>query len=1438
MKHQVSGTTCFLAVLLISCHALSADWPMWRCDPERSAASGEQLPAELKLLWNRHFAPRLPTWDDSLNLDLMTFDRIFEPIVREGRMFVGFNDRDKLVALDTSTGDELWSFFTDAPVRLPAAAWGDNVYFTSDDGNLYCVEASSGQLHWKFQGAPSAQKAVGNHRIVSAWPARGGPVVRDGTVYFASSIWPMMGTFLYALDAETGEVRWVNDSTGSQYIKQPHSAPSFAGVAPQGALVATKEFLVVPGGRSVPAVFERSNGKLRYFEINAGGKGTGGSFVVADDQRFYVHTRLKGTRAFDLKTGVKTAFMPNEPVLADGIVYSAGSAEDGPVIRASQSDQFIWEVEADGRGDLILAGDHLYAAGKDSIAVIRLPDTARAVAVTQVIPVEGQVERLLASDGKLFAVTLHGAIMAFGAGSTDAGEPKEEQFTELTAMPDAAETISAMLAETDAQGYALWYGISDESLIHAIAATSPFSQLAVIDSDQQKVDRLRHQLDAAGHYGQVTVHVSPARSFDAPKYVANVLVVGRDLAGTADAELLARLYESVRPYGGVMHLIADENRTVLAETVREMDLEQAEVTVSVQGVVVRRVGRLPGSADWTHQYGDVANTVKSNDQRVKLPLGVLWFGGSSNMDVLPRHGHGPPEQVVGGRLFIEGMNSLSARDVYTGRVLWKTEFDDLGTYDVYYDETYENTPLNPKYNQVHIPGANGRGTNYIVTNDRVYVVEGSRCHVLDPGSGIILQDIELPPTESGEKRKWGYIGVYGDLLLAGFGYANYRDRNSLSFESDEQLRSSRAGFGSKSLDHAASLGLVAFDRHSGEALWQVEAKHSFWHNGIVAGGGRIYCLDRTPELIEAALRRRGVSRAASYRIVAFDAESGDVEWEMSDNVFGTWLGYSEEHNLLLQAGAAASDRLYAEIGQGMAVFHASDGSLNWKNDTIQYAGPCMLYNDWIITNANSYTESAGAFHLTDGRQKVVPNPLTGELQPWKVTRTYGCNNIIASEHLLTFRSGAAGFYDLLGDSGTGNFGGFKSGCTSNLVVANGVLNAPDYTRTCSCAYQNQTSLALVHMPELEFWTINPAASSHTSLDQLESVGINLGAPGDRRTQGGVLWLEYPPVAGPSPLLSVTLNDDAELFQHHSSSVRRHDEPWVLSSGAENVRQVSVRLTLKRELSLRDGLAVDHADDDAEEQENGDVSLGSSDLELVEDGENQLVGLRFNEVNLARGAEIRSAHIQFVCDEPSEEPTSLIISAQDSGHAERFSSDRHDLSSRPKTGAEAGWNPAAWKRVGDSGDAERTPDLSALVHAVVSREDWRPGNSMAFFVSGRGRRTAFAAREQGEPAARLVIDGEESRPDDAETPALRPYRVRLLFAAPQDSTAAVHRFDVALQGRRVLEDVMIDPNGPPAGRFAVHAFDEIMIANELQIELNPKQGTPVLSGIEIQRTEQP
>ncbi len=51
--------------------------------------------------------------------------------------------------------------------------------------------------------------------------------------------------------------------------------------------------------------------------------------------------------------------------------------------------------------------------------------------------------------------------------------------------------------------------------------------------------------------------------------------------------------------------------------------------------------------------------------------------------------------------------------------------------------------------------------------------------------------------DSGKSADWGYIGVYKDVLIGGQGFASYRQRHSLSFESDKELKASKAGFGSQ-----------------------------------------------------------------------------------------------------------------------------------------------------------------------------------------------------------------------------------------------------------------------------------------------------------------------------------------------------------------------------------------------------------------------------------------------------------------------------------------------------------------------------------------------------------------------------------------------------------------------------------------------------------------
>ena len=1137
-----------LALTLIAGTAQAGDWPQWRYDAGRTAASPVELPADLKLSWVRKYPPREQVWDDPLNHDLMPYDRVFEPIIVGRRLIVPFNDRDKVLALDLDTGRELWTFYCDGPVRLPPAAAGsgdgtrsvpatlrDKLYLASDDGFLYCLSAVDGSVIWKFRGAPGARKALGNKRVISSWPARGGPVVRDGKVYFAASIWPLMGTFIYALDAETGRVQWVNDGTGAQFILQPHGAPSFAGVAPQGALVATEKLLLVPGGRSAPAAFDRSNGQFQYFHFVQ--KGVGGSFVCADEKNYFVHTRFQETAVCDLAGGMPSKGRVQEPVLFEG-----GRVHQEKENVVAAADKFAFKVPADASGDLIRAGSRIYAAGKDKIVAL---DTAGKEVWSQ--PVEG-VQRLLAGGGRLVAVTLDGRIMAFAA-EAGSSKPVVETPVSLVVPPEDVARAKALLAQAKAnEGYALWFGVDDEPLLGGLLTESQL-HIVGVDAEAANVEKLRRKLDAAGLYGRrVAVHQGEPQSFAAPPYIASLVILGRSVAAEcAKPDVLATIFESVRPYGGVLAIL--DPPTDIKAAVSAARLPQARVVADGKNLLVFRDGPLPGAADWTHQYGDIANTVKSNDSRVKLPLGVLWFGGSSNLDVLPRHGHGPPQQVVGGRLFIEGMDCISARDVYTGRVLWKRKIDGLDNLGVYFDDSHKDAPLSTAYNQKHIPGANGRGTNYVATKDEVYVAVGSRCEVLDTATGETKRKIEMPNGE-GEAAAplWGFIGIYGDVLIGGAGFANYsgQKRNLASREGLDILHLS------------ASDGLVAFDRKSGKVLWRVKAQCSFIHNGIVAGGGRVYCLDRLPSTIEGALKRRG-ENTPNYRIVALDAKTGSELWQQKQDIFGTWLGYSDKHGLLLQAGAKNSDRLAEEVDRGMVAYRAETGKVAWQDMARVYAGPCILHNDTILTNIPSKGTSAGAFSLRDGAAALLTNPLTGRSEPLQINRKYGCNSIVASENLLTFRSGAAGFYDLAGHGGTGNLGGFKSSCTSNLIAADGVLNAPDYTRTCSCAYQNQTSLALVHMPENEMWTYNHYDKLEGRVRQL---GVNFGAPGDRRGESGTMWLEWPSVGGESPSVVVEVEPETAPYYRRHAAAYTGTLPWVGSSWVGDVDSVTVWLNYR------------------------------------------------------------------------------------------------------------------------------------------------------------------------------------------------------------------------------------------------------------------------------------
>ncbi len=189
------------------------------------------------------------------------------------------------------------------------------------------------------------------------------------------------------------------------------------------------------------------------------------------------------------------------------------------------------------------------------------------------------------------------------------------------------------------------------------------------------------------------------------------------------------------------------------------------------------------------------------------------------------------------------------------------------------------------------------------------------------------------------------------------------------------------------------------------------------------------------------------------------------------------------------------------------------------------------------------------------------NLLTGEREPRAFAKQYGCDGGVDYGYIYTMRSATPAFYDKTIESGPVNISGPRSGCTNSVIPAAGVLNVPYFYQGCSCSYPLPVGMSLVNQPQTyEQWTAWGAVERGKLAGKIQRVGINLGAPGDRVTNDGTLWLDYPSVGGPSPDVEVEVQPaQAKTFYHHSLWIEGGEGwPWVAASGMEGLQSLSLR----------------------------------------------------------------------------------------------------------------------------------------------------------------------------------------------------------------------------------------------------------------------------------------
>ncbi|MEQ8851197.1 PQQ-binding-like beta-propeller repeat protein [Gimesia sp.] len=1068
----VRGTFCAVLFMLCISTLSAADWPMWRGNPERTAVTTETLPVDLKRSWTRQLPRHQVAWP---NEERLQYDLVQEPVAVGDRILLGSPLDGNLSAFDANTGDVLWRYETNGPIRFAPVVVEDNVLFGSDDGYLYCLNLPDGKLRWKITGAPETHPRrwhLGNDRLISYWPVRGAPVVKDGVAFFGAGIWPSMGTYLSAVDIETGKRKWINQRI--QFLKNvriDHNYLQEAGLSPQGYCLIADGMLVVPNGRSMPARIDPETGKMYYYvqgyrngdsRVTAAGEvllvGHSGVVNLSDGREVgnrWVEAGKNAPESWstpkrDLFEGPFNAYkmMPGCSYRAtydEGISYGVEKgviyAYDLSKAKKGQYEKklgaqtlnpgkweapLLWKLDTKlGKGvthSVIKAGKTLYGHVGATLFAAEIAADGKSAKLVWKEKLNDTVGSLIAANQRLIVSCLNGELHCFQAKSqkhkwhqlAHVPLPKiPEEVTHAAFEYLDASSIKAGVANSVKPGYVVLLGLGHESLPEAILQVANV-RLIVVEDDAAMVSRLRNKFQNVDGYGRnIQVIQADPDTFQLPHYLADLII---DQSPAAQSAIAAKeRLNVVRPYGGVACLtVNEENRTVIQQVIDGLDTQHWDVKQRQDKVFLMRVGALPGSSDWTHECSDGARSYFSRDKLVKAPLGILWYGDGPGhgFHKFKDYGRGVKPQVAGGRLvaFDDRAKRLTALDAYTGRLLWNF---DTGTSIV----------------------------RFATLPDAVIVGRNSECVILNPADGSIVQTLscQLDPALQGEPGVVD-VRVSDPLILIAVGYDLPKGSSHPAIESG--------------LWDAKTI--VAFDRKTGKQLWSTSAIERFNIHSIVIGEGLVYCTDSIAPLKADHLMRRGTApETFTSTVLALDAADGTVKWKydrqyghrvmtgrgpLAIRPYDDWSAYSYQ-----------SKFLYTGKLKEMQAINAATGEIVWEKPIGMQ--PLMLYDDSFINQAG-----------------IKYDLLTGEqLSTSPLFKRSGCNYTVGNQNLLFLRNNCATYVDM-DQNKEFSLRNLRSGCSNSLVAADGLLSVPCFSTGCICNYPLQTSFAMVHQPEVSQWT--------------------------------------------------------------------------------------------------------------------------------------------------------------------------------------------------------------------------------------------------------------------------------------------------------------------------------------------------------------------------------
>jgi outer membrane protein assembly factor BamB len=1087
----------FLTTMLASVAPLAsaADWPQWRHDANRSGASEEQCSDEMTLQWVRDLGRPDPAYDHQYR---MCADAGYSPVAAGGKLFIPSNRADSVTAFDLASGDAVWRYVTEGPARMAPLVDAGRVYFGSDDGHLYCVDADQGALQWRVRGVPDGtpdSRMLVNGRIASRWPVRGAPVVHQGVVYFGCGLWPEEGVYVCAVDAGSGEILWRNDRLS--YLKDSmsdHGKVYDLGLPPQGYLAVIDGKLAVPSGRSLAAWFDLETGEMEpyscfYVKLNP----PRGTWYLSGIGQYSV----QGGNWFGTRPDALPSAPPELEKARSGIFGSRSqpqheldAAANRPFFNAVKyalhnenlypepvlTETTAYASEFDSPEEYLVPRGHTHVSypGMDRIVArdltkpkwVQVPEKLhhypKSAKIRRIeFPVLWEMEtplRVLIKAGNRLYAGEDGTVVAIAI--PESGEAAEVVWrSAVDGNPVNALAASGQLIVTTDTGKVYCFGMGAGSLELA----SDQDDLPSVPSNAYALclgtdttDRAR-ALAETGSHRVVVLEPDPNRAAEMRQSLAEEGIEADDLqvihhtpttqltpywadlvlmGASKSAKDLTLALNAMRPVTGRMELLMEfASQDVLRSFVEP--IPGYELRSELGRSVICRTAPVPGSADWTHEAGGPTNTFSSSEELVRWPLATLWYSGDIDRFFTPA-GHFQHER--------------HPYPLVTQGRMFIITYENLHAIDIYTGRYLWKTemPITPWVEDRHKDSrVYGRPVdrNYVATDDSVYVILEEEIHVYSAKDGSKTNVLTFPEGMNQEifQPRWTEVRIDGNLLYA-------------------------------VLDNT----LVALNRHTGELVWKRES--TLGSTTFAIGDGRVIGLDYEGTEI-GGRGRPGTTRGPLF---ALDAKTGQAKWSHEveyDSVpkhtvdhARPWmlppnpeLAYNAKHRLIVLTARRNSVHAY----------RAEDGELAWKkagrtgNFQRTYS-PVVTDDHLVLSEYNGFFGYVLDVQTGEDRETAgIPRPRT-------------CARIIGNNNLLVYRDAATELYDIASQRMIG-LNSVRSGCTTSFIPAGGILTAPMLGHGCVCNYPMFASQALYHTRALEPY--RPKAVVESWKNQAEGIEL-------------------------------------------------------------------------------------------------------------------------------------------------------------------------------------------------------------------------------------------------------------------------------------------------------------------------------------------------------------